>query len=745
MHTGAGGIIEGDRELLARADAPARIGPLYVPQLSANMGAANVAIHLGVTGPVTAGVGACAAGAIGIAEGYHLLRRGEVDVVLAGATDAALTAPLVASLSNAGALSTASGDPATISRPFDLHRTGFVPSEGAAMMVLEPLDRARERGATVYCEIAGAAVGSDAFHITSPEPTGAGAERAMRQALLNSGIEAADIDCIVAHGTGTKLNDAAEAAAILRVFGGRSVPVTAPKSVVGHTLGAAGAFSVAVGALAVRHGLIPPGINYDTPDPDCPLDIVHGAPRQVPVRRHAHQRLRLRRPERRRRAARRPVMAFPVVVLAELDERAREALGNRAEGLRDDATAAVLPVLERIRRGGDAAVLEFLRDVDGVELTADQLIVDEGTIAAAAASVPADLVGAMAHTARNLERYHRAQLIEEYAIEVEPGVTVGERFPAVRAAGCYVPFGTAIYPSSALMLTTPARVAGVERIVLASGVDPATGEIPAAVIAAAALGGATEIWRLSGTAAVAAWAYGTETLRARRRHRRPGRALRRRGEGSRPPSCRRRLRGRPERGARARARRLRSRSGRGRPDLGGRARRHLLRSRGHHRPRTAPRGWPTRLDARLAALPAERRDAVLTQAAEGRSAIVLVPDNDAAIAFCEQVAPEHVIVHAGDADAVARQLRCAGTVCIGAFTPSPAGLLRGRHEPRAARRAARRATPRACRSTHFTRRQSFERITRDGLERLRPSIEAWATYEGLPGHLAAIDARLRPV
>ena len=165
-------------------------------------------------------------------------------------------------------------------------------------------------------------------------------------------------------------------------------------------------------------------------------------------------------------------MPVPVVVLADLDDRAREALGNRAEGLRDDATAAVLPVLERIRRDGDAAVLEFLRDVDGVELTADQLIVDEGTIAAAAASVPADLVGAMAHTVRNLERYHRAQLIEEFAIEVEPGVTVGERFPAVRAAGCYVPFGTAIYPSSALMLTTPARVAGVERIVLASGVDP---------------------------------------------------------------------------------------------------------------------------------------------------------------------------------------------------------------------------------------------------------------------------------
>ncbi len=106
----------------------------------------------------------------------------------------------------------------------------------------------------------------------------------MRAALVNAGLAAGDVDCIIAHGTGTKLNDAAEAAAILRVFDGRSVPVTAPKSVVGHTLGAAGAFSVAVGALAVRHGLIPPSINYDTPDPDCPLDIVHGAPRQVPVR-----------------------------------------------------------------------------------------------------------------------------------------------------------------------------------------------------------------------------------------------------------------------------------------------------------------------------------------------------------------------------------------------------------------------------------------------------------------------------
>ncbi len=436
-------------------------------------------------------------------------------------------------------------------------------------------------------------------------------------------------------------------------------------------------------------------------------------------------------------------MAFPVVDLAELDERAREALGNRAEGLRDDATAAVLPVLERIRRGGDAAVLEFLRDVDGVELTADQLIVDEGTIAAAAASVPADLVGAMAHTARNLERYHRAQLIEEYAIEVEPGVTVGERFPAVRAAGCYVPFGTAIYPSSALMLTTPARVAGVERIVLATGADPATGEIPAAVIAAAALGGATEIWRLSGTAAVAAWAYGTETLHPVDVIAGPG--------GPYVAAAKDLVRHRvgvdfeagpsevlvlalddfdPDRAAAD----LISEGEHGDTSCG-----LVVTTDRDRAARVAER-----LDARLAGLPAERREAVLIQAAEGRSAIVLVPDNEEAIAFCEHVAPEHVIVHATDPDAVARQLRCAGTVCIGAFTPSPAGsYVAGTNHVLPTGGAARHSSGLSV--EHFTRRQSFERITRDGLERLRPSIEAWATYEGLPGHLAAIDARLRPV
>ena len=436
-------------------------------------------------------------------------------------------------------------------------------------------------------------------------------------------------------------------------------------------------------------------------------------------------------------------MRVPVLVLADLGDRAREALGNRAEGLRDDATAAVLPVLESIRRRGDAAVLEFLRDVDGVELTADQLVVGAATIAAAATAVPADLVQAMAHTVRNLERYHRAQLIAEFAIEVEPGVTVGERFPPVRAAGCYVPFGTAIYPSTALMLTTPARVAGVERIVLASGVDPATGEIPTAVIAAAALGGATEIWRVSGTAAVAAWAYGTETLRPVDVIAGPG--------GPYVAAAKDLVRHRvgvdfeagpsevlvlalddfdPDLAAAD----LISEAEHGDTSCG------LVVTHDAARADTVAE----RLDVRLSTLPADRREAVLLQAAEGRSAVVVVADAAAAIAFCEQVAPEHVIVHAADPDAVARQLRCAGTVCIGAYTPSPAGsYVAGTNHVLPTGGAARHSAGLSV--THFLRRQSFERITRDGLERLRPSIEAWARHEGLPGHLAAIDARLRPV
>lgn len=283
IHTGAGGIPEGDDEILRRQADPSRMGPLYVPLVSGNMAAANAAIRFGVTGPVTAGVGACAAGTIAVAEGFNTLRRGDADIALAGASDAALTPYLMASLANAGALSTAVGDPSTLSRPFDAGRTGFLPSEGAAMLVLEPLERAEGRGARIYAVIRGTGLSCDAFHVTAPEPDGAGAEQAIRTALAQAGMETNAVGCLVAHGTGTQLNDVSESKAVGRVFGsGTAGPaVTAPKAVLGHGLGAAGAFSVAVGALIAHHGEIPAIMNLDDPDPACDLNLVRGDRRSL--------------------------------------------------------------------------------------------------------------------------------------------------------------------------------------------------------------------------------------------------------------------------------------------------------------------------------------------------------------------------------------------------------------------------------------------------------------------------------
>jgi histidinol dehydrogenase len=428
-----------------------------------------------------------------------------------------------------------------------------------------------------------------------------------------------------------------------------------------------------------------------------------------------------------------------IVTLDRLAPAARAALGNRGDGLLADATAAVAPVLERIRRDGDAAIVAFLRDVDGVDVPADRFLVPPAVIDAAIAALPVRLRAALDRTIANVERYHRAQLVEDFELEVEPGVVVGERFPAVRAAGLYVPFGTAIYPSSALMITVPARVAGVERIVLASGVDPATGEIPGVVLAAAALGGATEIWRLSGTAAVAAFAYGTQTLRPVDVIAGPG--------GPYVAAAKALVRGRvgvdldagpsevlvlalddadPDLAA---------------ADLIGEAE-HGVSSCGLvvTADATLAGRVAERLVVRLALLPAARRQGIEQQGAEGRSAIVVAPSRAAAIAFAEEVAAEHVVVHAADPDAVARELRCAGTVCIGAYTPSPVGsYVAGTNHVLPTGGAARHSAGLSV--THFVRRQSFERITRDGLAALRDTVAVYAEFEGLPGHLAAVDAR----
>jgi 3-oxoacyl-[acyl-carrier-protein] synthase II len=286
INTGGGGMLECYQEALVLHErGPGRVSPLHVPLMAPNMAACQPSIVLGIRGPVVCAVAACAAGVQAFIDALHLLRRGEADAVLAGSTESGLAAVPLASLANAGALAT-HADPARASRPFDRDRTGFVYGEGAAVLVLEREEHARARGARVYAEVAGGAITGDAYHITMPAPDGGGAALAMRRALASAGMEPTDIDYICAHGTGTPLNDVTETRAIKAVFGDHAyrLAVSSPKSMVGHLLGAAGAVSGLVCALACAEGRVPPTINLDAPDPDCDLDYVPHRARTMPVR-----------------------------------------------------------------------------------------------------------------------------------------------------------------------------------------------------------------------------------------------------------------------------------------------------------------------------------------------------------------------------------------------------------------------------------------------------------------------------
>jgi 3-oxoacyl-[acyl-carrier-protein] synthase II len=287
MNTGGGGIQviqDGTRTYLEKG--PSRIGPLTVPEFAPNMASCQVAMNLGVRGPTITSVAACAAGIFAFIEAKRLIDLGEADVVITGATESVIIPIGLASMGNMRALSTRNDEPERASRPFDLDRDGFVYGEGAAAMVVESLDHARKRDAPVIAELAGGAVTSDAYHITAPEPTGEGAARAITRALDRSGIQREDLDCIVAHGTGTPLNDAAETAAIKRALGeyAYSVAVTAPKSMVGHQLGGAGAISALAAVLAIENATVPPTINLETPDPECDLDYTPLKAREMPIR-----------------------------------------------------------------------------------------------------------------------------------------------------------------------------------------------------------------------------------------------------------------------------------------------------------------------------------------------------------------------------------------------------------------------------------------------------------------------------
>jgi 3-oxoacyl-[acyl-carrier-protein] synthase II len=280
--TGVGGLhtLEENQRLYFEK-GPSRVSPFFVPMMMPNATAGVVAMQLGWTGPNLCVATACAAGAHAIGEGVRLIRDGTADVVMAGGTEAAVTPLTIAAFARMGALSSRNDAPERASRPFDANRDGFVIGEGAGCVVLEPLERARARGATVYGEVAGYGRNADAYHITAPSPGGAGAAVCMQLALDDADMEPSAIGHVNAHGTSTPLNDAAEAEAVRKVFGDAPPVVTSTKGVTGHLIGAAGAVEAVAALLSVRDGIVPPTANLERVGDDIELDVVAGSPREI--------------------------------------------------------------------------------------------------------------------------------------------------------------------------------------------------------------------------------------------------------------------------------------------------------------------------------------------------------------------------------------------------------------------------------------------------------------------------------
>jgi 3-oxoacyl-[acyl-carrier-protein] synthase II len=285
MATGGGGLDVMQETSVAMRDKGVRaVTPMVLPTMIANMASCQVSLQLGTHGPVTTGVAACASGIFSFIDAYHFIMRGEANMAIAGGTEAFITDLAIASLANMQALSKNTElPPEEVSRPFDLKRDGFVYSEGAACAVLETLESALARGAKIYAEVLGGAMSADAYHITAPSPDGRGAALAITRAMKYTGTTPEDISYIAAHGTSTPLNDAAETAAVKLALGERAykVPMSSNKSMVGHALGAAGAFSAVATAMALHEGIAPPTINYRYPDPACDLDYVPNEARAI--------------------------------------------------------------------------------------------------------------------------------------------------------------------------------------------------------------------------------------------------------------------------------------------------------------------------------------------------------------------------------------------------------------------------------------------------------------------------------
>ncbi len=267
---------------------PSRVSAFLVPMMIPDSAGANIAIDLGIRGPNMAISTACATGTNTLGEAAAMIRRGQADVLLAGGAEAAIVPLAMAGLINVGALSAENANPQGASRPFDLNRNGFVIGEGAAILVLESLEHARARDAQILAVISGYGVTNDAFHISAPSEDGEGAVRCMRLALQDFGLAPTRIGYINAHGTSTHLNDKTETAAIKQVFGqaAYSIPVSSTKSMLGHLLGASGSVEAIICVQALRDGIAPPTINYQTPDPACDLDYIPNQARPLPNLEH---------------------------------------------------------------------------------------------------------------------------------------------------------------------------------------------------------------------------------------------------------------------------------------------------------------------------------------------------------------------------------------------------------------------------------------------------------------------------
>ena len=284
--SGIGGFSTIEREHKALlAGGPRRISPFFIPAAIINLAAGQVSIRFGAKGPNSATCTACSASAHAIGDAFEIIRRDDADVMIAGGSEAAITPMGVGGFAAMRALSTRNDDPARASRPFDRDRDGFVMGEGSGVVILEELEFAQQRGAPIYAELVGYGMSADAFHITAPSEDGSGGMRVMRAALRDGGIRPDQIDYINAHGTSTPYNDKLETLAVRRLFGEHAdrLAISSTKSMTGHLLGASGGLEAGITALAVKHQVAPPTINYETPDPECDLDYVPNACRPMKI------------------------------------------------------------------------------------------------------------------------------------------------------------------------------------------------------------------------------------------------------------------------------------------------------------------------------------------------------------------------------------------------------------------------------------------------------------------------------